>query len=420
MKGSDPMIKKLFAVLVALLFVANIFSYNVLAAEISANKVDFIRRQNNNSNISKNNSYEIEGIRTSNLNVASNFQPNFNKFVDDILKIIFKIVPIQFADGTLNVSPKVLEERKAILKKKIIFENDIRLFTLYAFMNYTGYGEDSNNSEFNDVRNKAMNDLNKMNLKLSDNKYYSNKKVQFSYYINALRNMDSAPNFDIIGHKGNIIEGLLDLPISLEEFYLKADIEALYNKYKTYYYAEINKIEDKSLTALVIINNYLKIDNEDIPNMNIEINLLDAYNRNASFTSIDKYKGNPVITLGPSKEPDIQSLVHEYLHAIINPILDNLNDDVNKLSFISKEIPEYSYAKLYCNSWSANVEESIIKALEYRAVGESRKISVDKAMDEGFILTEYFDERFDEFKNYDGSLNDFIKSLLQDYNKRKK
>lgn len=414
------MLKRLFVLIIALFFISNIFSYNALAAEISANKVDSIKKLNNNANTLKDNPNIIEGIRTSKLYTASNFRPNLNKFVDDILKVILKIVPMQFADGTLNVSPKVLEERKAILKKKIVFENDIRLFTLYAFMNYTGYGKDSNISEFTDVRNMVMEELSKKSLKLTDNKYYSNKKVQFSYYRNALRNIGTAPDFDIIGHKGNIFDNLLDLPSSLKEFYLKADIETLYNKYKPYYYTEISKIEDKSLTALVIINNYLKINNEDIPNINVEINLLDAYNRNASFTSIDQYKGAPAITLGPSKAPDIQSIVHEYLHGIISPIIDNLNGEVNKLSFKSKEIPEYSYAKLYCSSWSANLEESIVKALEYRAVGGSRKANVEKAMDEGFILTKYFDERFDEFKNYDGNLNDFIKSLLVDYNKSKK
>jgi hypothetical protein len=414
------MIKKLFTVLLALLLLADTFSNSILAAENTANEVDFIKRQNINTKISIRNSNAIINNTASNLYVASNFQPDFNKIIDGFFKIIFKIVPIQLADGTLNVSTKELEQRKSILKKKIKFENDIRLFALYAFMNYTGYGEGNNGSGFSDVRNKVMEDLSKMNLKLSDNKYYSNKEVQFSYYRNTLRDMGSVPNFDIIGHKGNILESLLDLPDSLKEFYLKADIESLYNKYRPYYSAELNKIEDKSLTNIVVINNYLKIDNEDIPNIDIEINLLDAYGRNPSFALIDKYKGNAVITLSPSEEPDIQSVVHEYLHCIINPVVNNLQSEVNKLSYKTKEVPVYSQAKLYYNDWSVNVEESIVKVLEYRAIGGNRKTSIKNAMDDGFILTQYFDERFDEFKDYKGSLNDFIKLLLQDYNKSKK
>lgn len=407
------MIKKLFAVLLALLLLSDAFSNSILAAENTANEVDFIKNQNINSNA-------IINSTASNLYLASNFQPNFNKIIDDFIKIIFKIVPIQLADGTLNVSAKELEERKFILKKKIKFENDIRLFTLYAFMNYTGYGNESNSSGFSEVRTKVIEDLDKMNLKLADNKYYSNKDVQFSYYRNTLRDMGSAPDFDIIGHKGNILESLLDLPSSLKEFYLKADIESLYNKYRPYYSAELKKIEDKSLTAIVVINNFLKIDNEDIPNIDIEINLLDVYDRNASFVSVDKYKGNAVITLGPSKEPDVQSVIHEYLHCIINPIVNNLQSEVNKLSYKTKEIPTYSQAELYYKDWSSNVEESIVEALEYRAIGGNRKASIEKAMDDGFLLTQYFDERFEEFKDYKGNLNDFIKLLLQDYYINKK
>lgn len=401
------MIKKLFAVLLAFLLGVNFLNLNVLAADINANNVDFIKSEKN----------DFEIMKTSNTFVAGNIQPDLNIFVEGILKIIYKIVPIQLADGTLKVSAKEMEERKAILRKKITFENDIRLFTLYAFMNYTGYDGDSNISEFTDVRYMVMEDLKKINLKLSDNKYYSNKGVQFSYYKNALRDMGAAPNFDIIGHKGNIISSLSDLQAGLKEFYLKADIENLYNKYRPYYNSEIKKIEDKSLTALVLINNYLKIDNEDIPNINVEINLLEAYDKNPGFSLIDKYKGNAVITLGPSRKSNVQSVVHEYLHCIINPIVDNLQVDINKLSYKAKEIPEDSHAKLYYKDWSSNVEESIIRALEYRALGENRKASIQNAMEDGFILTEYFDERFDKYKDYNGSLNDFIKSMLKSLQK---
>lgn len=414
LKGSDSMIKKLFAVLLALFLTADFFTCSVFAAEITANKVDFIGSQNNNSDSIN------HTVTSNNIYIASNIQPDLNVFIESILKVIYKIVPIQLADGTLKVSEKELEARKAVLKKKIKFENDIRLFTLYAFMNYTGYNGDCNSSEFSDIRNRVMEDLNKLNLKLSDNKYYSNKNVQFSYYKNALRNMGSTPNFNIIGHKGNILNSLSDLDESLKEFYLKADIRNLYNKYKPYYNAELKKIEDKSLTALVVINNFLKIDNEDIPNINVELNLLEAYDKNTGFTLIDLYTGNAVITLGPSKDQYVQSVVHEYLHCLINPIVDNLQDEVNKLSYKAKEVPDDSQAKLYYKEWAVNVEESIVKAIEYRAIGGNGKASIQNAMDDGFILTQYFDEEFDRYKDYNGSLNDFIKSLLQNYNKNKK
>lgn len=415
-KGSDPMIKRLFAALLSMLLAVNIFPYSVLAAENSANEVNFIKSQAYNTNVSS----VVKSNPELNLYVASNIQPDFNRIFDGIFKAIIKIVPKQLADGTLQVSAKELEERKAILKKKIKFENDIRLFTLYSFMNYTGYGDSGGNSEFSDIRTRVMEDLRKMNLKLSDNKYYSNKEVQFSYYKNTLRDMGAAPNFNIIGHKGNTLNSLLDLPLSLKEFYLKADIESLYSKYTPYYNAELKKIEDKSLTAIVVANNFLKIDNEDIPNIDIEINLLEAYGKDASLAIIDKYKGNAVITLSPSKDEYIDSVVHEYLHYIINPIVDNLQSDVNKLSYNSKDIPAYSQAKLYYNDWSVNVKESIVKALEYRILGENRKASVEKAMNDGFILTQYFDESFDEFKDYKGSLHEFVKLLLQDYYKNNK
>lgn len=411
--------KKMFAVLLTLTFTFVIFSNKVLAASVTAN--DFISIRNNyNSNILQSSFNYSKQLRKSDLYAFNNIQPDFNLFVESILKIIYKIVPAQFADGTLYVSPKELEARKSILKRNIKFENDIRLFTLYAFMNYTGYYDSSNNSESSSVRTMLMEDLKKMNLTLSDNKYYMNKDIQSSYYRNALRDLGSPPKFEIIGHKGNIINCLLDLPENLREFYLKADIESLYNKFEPYYNTELRKFEDKSLTALVILNNYLKINNEDVPKINIEINLLDACGKGTSFTSIDKYKGNAVITLVPSKDQYIQGVIHEYLHFIINPIVDNLQSAVSKLEYKAKDIPSDSQAYLYYKDWSANINESIVKALEYRVVGGNRKASIENAEAEGFILTQYFDERFDEFKNYNGSLNNFIEYLLQDYINYKK
>lgn len=412
---SDIMIKKLFAAFFAVALFTEIFlGSSVKASEISADKVNFIRNQE--KNISVYNELNINNSMFSkNSVIAVNFQPEFSKYIDKIIKGIFNIIPKQVGDGTLSLSPQELEKRKNILKQKITFENDIRLFTLFAFANYTGYNDENGSSGFHQVRRLVREDLSKMNLSLSDKNYYTNRKVPISYYRNSLRDMGAAPNFDIIGCKGNIPEGLSDLPKHLREFYIKADIESLYKKYKPYYDTEINKIEDDSLTALVLINNFLKIDINDIPSLCIEVNLLESYGRNTGFGLVDKYKGKGVMVIGPSTEPDTQNIVHEYLHAVINPVLDNLSADVNKLSYKMKAVPQNSQAKLYYSEWVSIVEESIVRAVDYRTTGNSRKSTIDKAVKDGFILTDYFDKRFDEYKDYNGSLSSFIKMLLNDY-----
>jgi hypothetical protein len=406
---SDIMIKKLFAAFLAAAFFTGMFSgYTAMASEVSANKVNFINNQTDKVSI-LNSTYNLSS------SIAGNFQPEFSKYIDKIIKGIFNIIPKQVADGTLSLSPQELEKRKNILKQKIFFENDIRLFTLYAFMNYTGYSDESSSDGFHQVRKMVREDLSKMNLSLSDKNYYSNKKIQPSYYRNSLRDMGAAPNFDIIGYKGNIPKELSDLPNRLKEFYIKADIEGLYKKYKPYYDSEISKVQDDSLTALVLINNFLKVDINDIPNLCIEINLLESYGKNTGFGIVDKYKDKEVMVLGPSNEPAIQSIVHEYMHVILSPVTENLAVDINKLSYKMKSIPQNSQARLYYDNWSSIVEESIARAIDYRVSGNSRKSSIDKAMKDGFILTEYFDKKFDEYKDYDGSLNSFIKMVLNGY-----
>lgn len=41
-------------------------------------------------------------------------------------------------------------------------------------------------------------------------------------------------------------------------------------------------------------------------------------------------------------------------------------------------------------------------------------------MDQGFILTEYFNQRFKEFERYEGSLKEFIKMLIVDIKEENK
>ena len=96
------MIKKLFAVLVLLIMCTYIFKPYVSAAEVTADNVNFIKVENSSSD------YMINMNRV-NTYAALRIQPDLNVFVEGILKIIYKIVPIQLADGTLKVSPKEMK-----------------------------------------------------------------------------------------------------------------------------------------------------------------------------------------------------------------------------------------------------------------------------------------------------------------------
>lgn len=291
----------------------------------------------------------------------------------------------------LTIDP-ALEISQEIISSKIIFENDIRTFTLYAFMNFTGYDDENNRNGFSEVRKMVRNDLNGMNLKLSDNNYFRNKGVSYGRYREALASLGAAPDFKLIAPYDDI---LTDLGPKLMEFYNQAGIEQLYEKYKPYYDRELEKYKELSIEAIVKTNQMLRINNSKVKQFYIQVNLLDAYERGSGLGLTDNYKNAGVIITGPAKSPNIENIVHEYLHGVINPVTATLNvEDKN------------------------NVNESCIRALTAYTFIDTvaeQKSMVSYETQRGFTLTQYVYDSFQEYDTYQGSLEEFIAKIIKEY-----
>lgn len=316
-----------------------------------------------------------------------------------------------------NVPKEYIDKEKESLKSKVIIENDIRLFTLFAFMNYTGYDDENRNEGFSEARQLLRDELKTMNISLADNKYYKNKNVEYSDYIQALKYMGGEPDFKYLNKIPDYLVKLTDLPQRLEEFYKKADIGALYKKYNSYYEKEMNKYGEDMYEALAKMNYYLKVDTSKIQKFYVCPNLLDAYWRGYGLGNIDCYKNAGTIVAGPSIEANIVLIVHEYIHGIITPITNSLEKEINRTSYKLAQIPSNTQAKTdYCR-WQSIVDESIIRGIDHKVVKNynSQRYLKD-TMNHGFILANYFDDNFDEFQNYKGDLNSFIKMLIEKIN----
>lgn len=342
-----------------------------------------------------------------------------SSFVSDSLEF-----PINFDEASnsvvfdtdgIYVSPEEMKQGIEVLKSKVIFENDIRTFTLYAFMNYTGYDDENNMKGFGEVRKLVREELASKNLQLSSPRYYVDKNISYSKYKNALKVMGAAPDFKPIGTIENT--SLRDLPQKLKEFYLEADIENMYKKYKPYYDAELEKYKEVCFPAIVRINKYLKVKNEQIPSFYIEVNLLDAYERGSGLGTKDLYRGKGVVITGYSYTPNVMNIVHEYLHGIITPITNKLGNEISRLEYMKGEIkPDSQAAKYYLPDFGSVLDESVIRGLEYKYMNNHDSSYIGFVKNHhGYIFTDYFDERFDEFKDYNGTLEEFIKKLLIEY-----
>jgi hypothetical protein len=296
---------------------------------------------------------------------------------------------------------------KESLNKKIKYINDIRIFTLFSFMNYTGY--DDENRVFSETRKAVRNKLENMNLDLKDNNYYRNKEVRGYYYVHAIKHLGNPPDFELVSDGLPSYGGLnklQDLPEHLEEFYQKANIEKLYNDYNPNYQKKLKEYESQVTDELLEVNNFLRIKEDQISDLYININLLDSHSRGYGAGNIDHFYKAPMIITGPSNGPNMQNIVHEYLHGVITPINNQLKSEINDLNYLADDVPEGSQADNY-PSWFSVVDESIIRAITPKFAGDY--------FEHGFILGDYFRERFDEFNDFDGSLKEFIEKSLQEY-----
>lgn len=147
----------------------------------------------------------------------------------------------------------------------------------------------------------------------------------------------------------------------------------------------------------------------------IQVNLLDAFERGSGLGAIDNYKNKGIITTGPSYSPNVGNIIHEYLHGIINPITDSLTVSISDLNISTKGT---TAAKQGYTDKNEVVNECIIRALT--AIGltddiEHQKDGVIFEMDRGFIMTQYFYDKFQEYDKWQGNLTDFIREMIEQY-----
>lgn len=282
------------------------------------------------------------------------------------------------------------DELYKAISNKISYIYDIRLFTLYAFMNHTGYDDENNKDGFSEVREMVRHDLSEMNLQLLDNNYYRSKNVEYHYYRQALLQMGNAPDFNYIGNKNGIKSPIRDLNVHLKEFYNKANIEKLYEKYRPYYDEDLSKYKDDGvIETLAYTLKYLGLNVDEVPKFYIQVNLLDSYERGSGMGSIDELLGKG-ITTGPSHDTNTLNIVHEFLHGIINPILDDIGYE--------------------------NKDEDIIRALAGFFVfeGDEALNYVNGESSKKYKMTRYFFDKFSkEYEGYDGTLDEFIRDIIK-------
>lgn len=312
---------------------------------------------------------------------------------------------------------KQLQRLAETLEENITFIREPYLFTLFAFMNYTGYEEENNPDGFHPVRRSILRDLQRMNLELTDSRYYQRKRLPYSKYIIALAEMDSRFQYKNPEKVQALLPELADLDQRLQEFANQSDILRLYERYRNDYTEAIAMYRPEMYDFLARYTHFLRIPPRQVPSFSMLVNLQESYWR--GYFLGDDYgplNNGSIMVLGPSDFLNYRLLAHEYLHSIITPINRDLKEEIEELSHMMDQVPRGSLARnAVYNTWFTIFDESMVRALDSWFLDGNQEEIIRQETEAGFILTEYFYGRFkNDWENYNGTLEDFIRDMIQD------
>ena len=286
---------------------------------------------------------------------------------------------------------------------------DIRSFTLYAFMNHTGY-DSNNNYAIAGVRQQLREDLAAINPSISEPNYAAKHKIKTGDVLTVL---GDAPEFQYISTDG-IQREVWDLPEKLAEFYVAADIPALYEKYRPHFEQSLSKYKAAMSGILSTPIKYFRLEGQLPEEVGFEVLLLEAaQSGHARQESLNLYNDYPVFCTGPVKPSDKDGInqlnvVHEYFHIITRPMLERCSEEMDALSRYYKKGTEAS-------SWEDAVNESVVRAISAYFVDGSGRANAMQADEKGYVMATYIFDRIPEFASFDGDLEDFLRMLLVEY-----
>lgn len=305
-----------------------------------------------------------------------------------------------------------------------VFKPDIRLFTSYAFMNAAGYNHDWNDT-MHPVRIEIRNYLDSILTKEYKNKindyYIKLGGGNFYGYGAYALNSNFPPNFGLVCDtcKNQYLEKFAGYDTMLQEFYTKAQIEILWDKYR-------DKLEEINLQykpyaeiALKQITNYCRVDSnyyQDIATGHFyyqQIPLMSYFTAFFHETSNDYW-----IVSGPSPgKPGPSAFYHESLHRIINPIVDKnsgINKRIRNLIPLTQEKLKGAYnsdTAILCESFVRTIDKILSAKYRNESDEELHKMIEDE-YELGHILCFYLLENLVKYENSDKTLDEFYPELV--------
>lgn len=306
------------------------------------------------------------------------------------------------------------------IKEKVEFINDETLFTVYAFMNATGYDVE-NHTSFHPIREQLKKELDSMNLQLKDSNYFTNKGVHAGEYFVAHAFIGKEYPYSF-SKTDQVTSKLSDLATALNEFYQEANIKYLYAKYDK----QIQPLIDSEFRkeGYALIENTVDTFNLNLSSLKngieIKANYLESnwkgYNMNVTHNIQNFPVGTPDIFLisGSPNGTSKFTVIHEFMHSFTVPVTYGSYDIKRLAEYLNNQT---AIALGGYGNWIDNIDESFVRAMSTYTAGESDKAAIiDREVADGFFLTQYIYDRIPQYKTiYGNDIKKFIDGVITEF-----
>ncbi|MDA2929403.1 tetratricopeptide repeat protein [Acidobacteria bacterium AH-259-O06] len=309
----------------------------------------------------------------------------------------------------------------------IEFRNDVRIFAVMAALNAAGFDYETPGKEMSDVRRLVRREL-----QHADSTLLEQLKT---FYKTHRTSADEADEQVAYTSLALLLSGLSDFKITpgeeempadvlqirgfeqlVQEFYQKANIESLWQRYQPYYARELLAYRPVVKDVIRQTLEYFRIPPRIVLDRHIILipDLLNAQNVvNARNLELVYY-----IVVGPTNSPadNHPQLQHEYLHFLLDPLVKKFGGILLKHQDLLDLVQSQPQLKReYQNKYLLIVAESLIESILLRLhPPEDLNRELVSLFRQGFVLVPYFERGLKVYEESELiSFPSYVESLFQ-------
>jgi len=345
------------------------------------------------------------------------------------INILLMLASTILSGCQMYVAPVVFGHTdEVVCNDNFIILADRRVFTVMAFMNACGYDEQASGTPMHPVRLRVREAIHRK-LEAHPDKhaewkqYYRQKALPNHCYLDFALSLSDEYPFRRLTPDGELnyqitVRKLADFPDILNSFWETVDLQKIWDEVKPDYLLEIETYDvDQMARQLSFVWEYLRLARKDrfifvsVPNlMDTHYHAIGAHYKNYYY----------MVESPGSHSHDFN--VHEYLHSIINTLVDRNYDSYRaKLDAYFMAGKDTPIAKSY-GTPAGYTSECLVRALDHRIgilmtenpeLVQRREATVKRRTQDGLFLTEPFYKLLVDFEQSKLDFEEYFPKMLK-------